>query len=100
MYWHFVGWHDAGTVIQVHDALRAQVRRTEGRSEEPSAGLIDSQSVRTAATVPAATRGFDADKKVKGCKRFLVTDTLGLLLAVHVTASGVQDHDGAKRPLL
>jgi transposase len=67
---------------------------------EPSAGLIDSQSVRTADTVPAGTRGFDAGKKVKGRKRFIVTDTLGLLLAVHVVAANIQDRDGAKHPLL
>lgn len=67
---------------------------------EPSAGLIDSQSVRTADTVPAATRGLDAGKKVKGRKRFIVTDTLGRLLALHVVAASVQDRDGAKRPLL
>jgi transposase len=100
VYWYFVRWHDEGTVTRVHDALRAQVRRAEGRSEEPSAGLIDSQSVRTADTVPAATRGFDAGKNVKGRKRFLVTDTLGLLLAVHVMTASIQDRDGAKRPLL
>ncbi|MFF8022729.1 IS5 family transposase [Streptomyces sp. NPDC007896] len=100
VYWYFVRWHDEGTVIRVHDALRDQVRRAAGRCEEPSAGLIDSQSVRTADTVSAATRGFDAGKKVKGRKRFLVTDTLGLLLAVHVMAASVQDRDGAKRPLL
>jgi hypothetical protein len=51
-------------------------------------------------TVPAATRGVDAGKKVKGRKRFIVTDTLGLLLAVHVVAASIQDRDGAKRPLL
>jgi transposase len=100
VHWYFTRWHDEGTVARVHDALRAQVRRAEGRSSEPSAGLIDSQSVRTADTVPAATRGFDAGKKVKGRKRFLVTDTLGLLLAVHVMAAGIQDRDGAKRPPL
>ncbi|MFE2597048.1 transposase [Streptomyces sp. NPDC059396] len=65
-----------------------------------SAGLIDSQSVRTADTVPAAMRGFDAGKKVKGRKRFLVTDTLGRLIAVHVVAASVQARDGARRPLL
>lgn len=71
-----------------------------GRSVEPGAGLIDSQSVRTADTVPVSTRGFDAGNKVKGRKRFIVTDTLGLLLAVHVVAASIQDRDGAKRPLL
>ncbi|MGW4379325.1 transposase [Kitasatospora sp. NPDC004531] len=74
--------------------------RSRGRNAEPSAGLINSHSVRTADTVPATTRGFDAGKKVKGRKRFLVTDTLGLLLAVHVVAANIQDRDGGKRPLL
>ncbi|MFE2319618.1 IS5 family transposase [Streptomyces sp. NPDC059441] len=100
VYWYFTWWHDDGTVERIHDALRGQVREADGRNAEPSAGLIDSQSVRTADTVPAATRGFDAGKKVKGRKRFIVTDTLGLLLAVHVVAANVQDRDGARRPLL
>lgn len=100
MYWYFTWWHDDGTVERIHDALRGRVREADGRDVEPSSGLIDSQSVRTADTVPAATRGFDAGKKVKGRKRFIVTDTLGLLLAVHVVAASVQDRDGVKRPLL
>ncbi|MER7490782.1 IS5 family transposase [Streptomyces sp. NPDC126497] len=95
VYWYFTWWHDDGTAERIHDALRDQVREAE-----PSAGLIDSQSVRTADTVPAGTRGFDAGKKVKGRKRFIVTDTLGLLLAVHVVAASIQDRDGARRPLL
>lgn len=94
VYWYFAWWHDDGTVERVHDALRDRVREADGRNPEPSAGLIDSQSVRTADTVPAATRGFDAGKKVKGRKRFIVTDTLGLLLAVHVVAANIQDRDG------
>ena len=76
------------------------MRKADGRNAEPSAGLIDSQSIRTADTVPAATRGFGAGKKVKGRKRFLVTDTLGLLIPVHAVAVSVQDRDGARRPLL
>ncbi|MET9500017.1 IS5 family transposase [Streptomyces sp. NPDC006552] len=100
VYWYFTWWHDDGTVERVHDALRDRVRETEGRNAEPSACLIDSQSIRTADTVPAATRGFDAGKNVKGRTRFLVTDTLGLLIAVHVVAASVQDRDGARRPLL
>ncbi|MFI1932309.1 transposase [Streptomyces sp. NPDC020330] len=100
MYWYFTWWHDDGTVERIHDALRNQVRQADGRNAEPSAGLIDSQSVRTADTVLASTRSFDADKMVKGRKRFIVTDTLGLLLAVHVVAANIQDRDGARRPLL
>ncbi|MFI7502687.1 transposase [Streptomyces sp. NPDC049687] len=78
----------------------ARSLKLTARDLEPSAGLIDTQSVRTVGTVPAATRGFDAGKKVKGRKRLIVTDTLGLLLAVHVVAAGIQDRDGEKRPLL
>ncbi|MFJ9483063.1 IS5 family transposase [Streptomyces mirabilis] len=100
VYWYFTRWHDDGTVGRIHDALRSKVRVADGRQAEPSAGLIDSQSIRTADTVPAATRGFDAGKKIKGRKRFIVTDTLGLLLAVHVVAANVQDRDGARHPLL
>lgn len=64
VYWHFTWWHDGGTVERIHDVLRSKVRNADGRDAEPSAGLIDSQSVRTADTVPAATRGFGAGKKV------------------------------------
>ncbi len=66
--------------------LRGQVRVADGRCVEPSGG-IDSQSVRTADTVPAGTRGLDAGKEVKGRKRFIVADALGLLLAVYVVAA-------------
>jgi transposase len=98
VYWYFTWWHDDGTVERIHGALRSRVREADGRGVEPSAALIDSQSVRTADTVPVATRGFDAGKKVKGRKRFIVTDTLSLPLAVHVVAANVQDRDGARRP--
>ncbi|MFE3271254.1 transposase [Streptomyces sp. NPDC059215] len=85
---------------RIHGAPRGQVREADGWHIERSAGLIDSQSVGTADTVPAATRGFDAGKKVKGRKRFIVTDALGLLLAVHVVAANVQDRDSGRHPLL
>jgi transposase len=100
VYWYFTWWHDDGTVERLHDALRVKVRQADGRNAEPSAGLVDSQSVRAADTVPKSTSGFDAGKKTKGRKRFIVTDTLGLLLTVHVLAASVQDRDGAKRSLL
>ncbi|THA22799.1 transposase, partial [Streptomyces sp. A1547] len=75
--------------------LRGRVREHEGRLAEPSAGIIDAQSVRAAATVPAASRGYDGGKKVPGRKRHIVTDTLGLLLAVAVTPANTGDRDGA-----
>ncbi|MGW6464645.1 transposase [Streptomyces rubiginosohelvolus] len=71
----------------------------EGRTAEPTAGIIDSQSVRAASSVPAAKRGYDGGKKVPGRKRHVVTDCLGLLLAVAVTAANVGDREAAV-PLL
>jgi len=82
------------------DALRCQVRVGEGRYPDPSAGLMDSQSVKGADTVGADSRGYDAGKKINGRKRFIVTDTLGLLLVVLVLPASVQDRDGARKLLL
>jgi transposase len=79
--------------------LRDRVRVREGRVAQPTAAIIDSQSVRAAQTVPVSSRGYDAGKKVTGRKRHIAVDTLGLLLCVLVTAASVQDRDGA-RPLL
>lgn len=88
-------WTADGSLDAIHDALRAQVRVLEGRDPEPTAGILDAQAVRGAATVGDADRGYDGGKKVNGRKRHGVTDTLGLLLAVVVTAASVQDRDGA-----
>jgi len=65
-----------------------------------SAGIIDSQSVKGADTVGRATRGYDAGKKVNGRQRFIVTDTMGLLIVVVVLAASVRDRDGAKPTLV
>jgi transposase len=77
----------------------ARARAAAGRDLEPTAAVIDSQSVRAADTVPRASRGWDNAKKVNGRKRHIAVDALGLLLAVVITAASVQDRDGA-RPLL
>src|SRR6201993_2801350 len=95
VYGYFATWRDDGTLARLHDALRAQVRAAAGRA----AAIIDSQSVRAADTVPRATRGWDNAKKVNGRKRHIAVDTMGLLLAVVITAASVQDRDAA-RPLL
>lgn len=84
------GWWD-----RMHDGLRDQVRIREGRSAEPTAAILDSQSVRAAETVPASRRGLDPGKKVNGVKRHIAVDALGLLLVVFVTAASVQDRDAA-----
>jgi transposase len=99
VYWWFAKWTADGTLQRLHDALREQVRVRAGRNPVPSAAVVDSQSVRAADTVPRASRGWDAGKKVNGRKRHLAVDTLGLLLVVLVTAASVQDRDAA-RPLL
>ena len=99
VYGYFAAWPDGGTLTRLHDALRAQVRIAAGRSAEPTAAVIDSQSVRAADTVPRTSRGWDNAKKVNGRKRHIAVDTLGLILAMVITAASVQDRDGA-RPLL
>lgn len=93
VYKAFRGWAHAGTFETMHDRLRQQWRSRIGRTPEPTAAIIDAQSTRS--TPQGGGTGFDAGKKVKGRKRHLVVDTLGLLLAVTVTAASVQDRDGA-----
>ncbi len=99
VYGYFAAWRDDGTLARLHDVLRARVRAAAGRNAEPTAAVVDSQSVRAADTVPKATRGWDNAKKVNGRKRHIAVDTTGLVLAVVITAASVQDRDGA-RPLL
>jgi len=97
VYGYFRDWRKDGTLDRIHDALREQVRTTqEQRNPVPSAGIVDSQSVKGADTVSAATRGYDAGKKINGRKRHIVVDTIGLLLVVMVTTAAVQDRDGGR----
>jgi putative transposase len=94
---YFDEWRYNGLIEAVHDALRAQVRRREGRERTPSAGSTDSQSA--PATEGGEQRGYDAHKKVNGRKRHVVVDTLGLLLAVAVTAASADDGAAAPQAL-
>ena len=95
VYGHFRRWRTDGTWRRVHDALRAQARRTAGRHKHPTAGCLDSQSVKTTAEAAPETRGSDANKRVKGRKRHVLVDTTGLLLAAAVTPANTQDKAGA-----
>lgn len=74
--------------------LYRRTRELKGREESPTAAIIDSQSVKTGAEARDAV-GYDAGRRVKGRKRHLVTDTLGLVLRIEVHSAGVQDRDGA-----
>lgn len=97
VYGYFRDWSVDGTLDRVHDALREQVRaKQEKRNPEPSAGIVDSQSVKGSDTVSTQTRGYDGAKKINGRKRHIVVDTIGLLLVVMVTAASVQDRDGGR----
>ncbi|MGN6173058.1 MAG: IS5 family transposase [Streptosporangiaceae bacterium] len=100
VYWYFRRWEQAKVTEVMLAALREQAGVQVGRNPRPSAGIIDSQTVKGADTVGRDSRGYDAGKKINGRKRFIVADTLGLLIVVVVLAAGVQDRDGAKITLL
>jgi transposase len=94
VYGYFRQWSQDWTWRFIHDALRDGLRYCEGRRVAPTAAIIDSQSVKT--PDQAGKRGYDAGKKIKGRKRHLAVDTLGLILFMTITSAAVQDRDAAK----
>ncbi|MFE2672594.1 transposase, partial [Streptomyces hygroscopicus] len=91
VYAFFRRWREHGLIAEFHDRLRGKVREREGREAEPTAGIIDAQSVRAAAAVPAVSRGYDGGRKVPGRKRHIVTDTL-------VVGGGARAHTATPPP--
>jgi putative transposase len=96
-YDYFARWQRDGTWQKLVDALRGRIRTDAGREESPSAALIDSQTVKT--TERGGESGYDGGKKIKGRKRHYLVDTMGLLIAVAVTAANLDDGTHAPRVL-
>lgn len=96
-YQWFAAWAKDGTWARVHDVLRGRVREAEGRDPQPSAAVLDSQSAKS--SEGGEEIGYDAGKRVRGRKRHLLVDTLGLMLVGIVHSASVQDRAGARRVL-
>ena len=94
VYHYFRLWRNTGLWKRIHDTLRALLRKKMGRHKHPTAGCLDSQSVKT--TSRGGERGYDKGKNVNGRKRHVLVDTLGLVLVVVVTAASVSDPAGAR----
>ncbi|WP_454068157.1 IS5 family transposase [Brucella anthropi] len=90
---YFYRWRDEGLLRTINNTLVMLAREQADRQPSPTAGVIDSQSVRT--TESGGIRGFDAGKKINGRKRHIVVDTLGLMVGLVIHSAGIQDRDGA-----
>ena len=94
VYYYFRQWKGDGIWERMNQTLRTRLRIADDRESDPSAAILDSQSVKTVDV--KGIRGYDAGKKVKGRKRHILVDTMGLLLTVVVHSADIQDRDGAK----
>ena len=94
VYYYFSVWKQNGMLEEIHECLVEKIRKQGNKKEEPSVGIIDTQSVKST-LVSSQDKGFDAGKKIKGIKRHIIVDTLGLILAVVIQGASVQDRDGA-----
>ena len=94
VYYYYRKWKLEGIWDLLHEELRVKCRFEAGKKASPSVGIIDSQSVKS--SLLGGPRGFDAGKKIKGCKRQIVVDTLGLLLAIVVHRADLSDKKGGQ----
>ena len=94
VYYYFSVWKKNEIFEIIHEVLVEKIRIMQGKKEEPTVGIIDAQSVKNT-LVSSQDKGFDAGKKIKGIKRHVIVDTLGLVLAVVVQSASMQDRDGA-----
>ncbi|GAA3805106.1 hypothetical protein GCM10022226_26260 [Sphaerisporangium flaviroseum] len=92
VYAYYAAWREEGIFARLNYDLTGLARIKHGRDPEPTACVIDTQSVKTSTNVPVTSQGTDAGKKIVGRKRGIVTDSLGLILAVMVTAAGLSDN--------
>jgi putative transposase len=94
VYYYFSTWKKSSLVELMHESLVEQPRKANGKKEEPSVGIIDAQSVKNT-LVSCEDKGFDAGKRIKGIKRHIIVDTMGLILCVVIQSASVQDRNGA-----
>jgi putative transposase len=95
VYYYFSTWKIEGLIERIHDSLVEKTRKSNERDKQPTAAVIDTQAVKST-LVSGESRGFDAGKKIKGIKRHILVDTMGLVLAVVIQSASVQDRQGAK----